>query len=849
KLNRTRILIAAGLVAVLLAAGAGAVWVKRSRRPPPLSDPEAYALGQKALEARHYAEALHYLDPLALRHPGNLDYCWPAARAALALGRKSAALPHLRASWDGGMKNKTVLLALAECTPFKTPVERQKSVLEWLQKFPEGPERRELEGDVHFEASRYDESVKLWEEAAKVAPTGRLTTKMAMAQLGAGKREAAQTRLQSQRGTPLLDDEGYGLLATLLADRDDLTGAEAVLAEGATLFPNGESLRLARATYFLAHDRPAEAAEALEPMTARSEDREQEVRHHGARLLLTFVRASRADAAGVNALAAAADGDAPWLEGERAFAAVLLARLAGRNPSAEDLKRLRALVGAHPAVLWSVGRELARAGSWSEASSAFRSVAGPLARSPVFLVEFAQVLRRSGKPSEALLLLDRLHGRGLSSRASLELYRDLAVEKELTKEAAQAQKILEERFKDDPAVLLAGGIMALRAGNLAEASSTLQSLSGQFPEREDVEEARISVFLAKKDYEGLLRAASQSRASRASLAPYVAAALTQLGRAAEAEEALGRAVAERAEPRLVLAYANLLLSNGKTEPARARYEEVLRAQPKNEAARLGLATLALQGGDTATARTHAEAVAAGKGGAAGYAQTLIAELDLRQGRADLALAAANRALSVAPQDERALFLRGVATLELGRADEAEFLLQQSAAARPNDPALQWHLARAKAARGSTGEALAVVDAALARKPAEDAPFLSLRMILLGLSGREAEAKAALDGLAPKLRPAKALVCEAWLLARGGKTAEAAERLRSKLDDPDVAQAWADAMLRQGKSDGIFEALEPHGLDAARWIRLAETARANSLPAVAVALYRKALRTDSENAAL
>src|SRR5689334_20903880 len=174
KLSRTRILIAAAaLVALLVAAGAGAVWVKRARRPPPLSDPEAYARGQQALEAKHYAEALHYFDPLALSHPANLDYCWPAARAALALGRKSTALPHLRASWEGGMKNKAVLLALADCTPFKTPLERQKAVLDWLQKFPEGPERWELEGDVHFEAARYDEAVQKWEEAAKDAASGR----------------------------------------------------------------------------------------------------------------------------------------------------------------------------------------------------------------------------------------------------------------------------------------------------------------------------------------------------------------------------------------------------------------------------------------------------------------------------------------------------------------------------------------------------------------------------------------------------------------------------------------------------------------------------------------------------
>ena len=848
-LTRTRIGVAAALIAVLAAVGAGVAWVKWKRRPPPLTPEQAYAVGQKYLEARRFGEAYRYLDPVAFSHPENAEYSWTAARAALALGQRSDALPHLRTAWDGGRKDKAVLLALAECTPFKTRAERLKAVFEWLKSIPDGPERRELEGDFHFEAGRFDEAVGRWEEANKAAPSGRFTTKVAMARIGAGNREAALSLLQSRRGTPLLDEEGYGLLAILLADRDDGPGAEAALVEGSNLFPAGEQLRLTRATYLLSNDRPAEAAEVLEPMTSRSNEPEQEIRHHGARLLLAFVRAARADAEGVKALAAAAEGDAPWLEGERLFAAALLARLAGRAPSAEDLKRLRALLGFHPAVLWTAGREHARAGSWAESATAYRAVAGPLARAPVFLMELAQALRRSGKTNEAVDVLRRLHGRGVFFKASLELYRDLAVETHLPKEAAQAQKILEERFKDDPAVLLAGGVMALREGNVAEAASALQALSSRFPDREDVEEARLAVFLAKKDYEGLLRASAESRAPRASAAPLVATALSRLGRAAEAEEVLHRAVTERPEPRLLLAYANLLLSTGKAEPARARYEEVVRAQPKNDVARLGLATIAMQAGDLRSSREVAEAVAAGKGAGTAYALTLIAELDLRQGRAERALAAVKQALSLDPADERARFLQGVATLEVGRVEEAEFLLQQWLAAHPDVPAAQWHLARAKAARGSTGEALAVVDAVLARKPAEDAPFLALRMILLGLSGKEAEAKAALDRLSPRLPPGKRLVSEAWLLARGGKPAEAAEKLRSKLDDPEVAQAWADVTLRQGRAEGVLAALEPHALDAARWIRLAETARSNGLPAVAVAFYRKAIRTDPENAAL
>jgi predicted Zn-dependent protease len=850
KLTRTWLLIAVALAAVITAAGAGVFWVKWKRhKPPPITPEQAYATGHKYLDERKYVDAYQYFDYAAWNRPENLEYRLAAGRAALAVGQKATALPHFKALWEGGRKDKIVLQGLADCTVFKTREERLMTVLDWLRKLPEGPERLELEGDADYEAGRFDDATKPWEAAAKAAPSGRITTKLALARIAQGKREAALTILQSQRGTPLLDEEGYGLLAALLDDRNDVPGAEAVLAEGAKLFPSGDALRLSRATYFIEHDRPAEAAQALEPLTARSKEPEEELRHLGARVLLAFVRASQADVAGVTALSTLAEGDAPWLEGERLFDAALLARLSGRSPSVDDLKRLRTLLGGHPAVLWSVGREYARAGFWSDAMSTYRSVGGPLARAPLYLVEYAQVLQRSGLATDAFDVLRSLHGRGVFYKASLELYRDLAAQKQLTKEAEQAQKILEERFKDDPAVLVAGGVMALRSGHLAEAARLLEALAGRFPTRDDVEEARLSVFLVKKDYDGLLRAASQSRASRAALAPLMAAALAILGRPAEAEAVYEKAVAERPEPRLVLGYANLLLTNGKSEPARARYNEVFRAQPTNEVARLGLATVALHAGDVASARTHAEAVAAAKGGGAGYANSLIAELDLRQNRPDRALAAANRALTLDPLDERSRFLQGVATLELGRAEEAEAILRRSAAARPEALATQWQLARAKAACGATGEALALVDATLAKKPADDVPFLALRMILLGQSGKEKEAKAALDAISTKFPPAKALLCEAWILAQAGRLPEAAGKLRSKLDDPEVAQAWAEATLRQGKSEDVLQALDPHALDASHWIRLAETARANAQPAVAIAFYRKAMRTDPENPAL
>jgi tetratricopeptide (TPR) repeat protein len=833
KLTRLKLLLILGSLAGVLAVGYA---TSRARRPP-LPHDKAFALGQKQLEDGKFREAYSHLSHAARVHPEDSRYHWGAAQAAMNLGHVQAAGGHARDAWTRGFRNRDVFLLLVRTAPGERS-ERLAKGLGWLRELPDSRERRELEGDLHQSAGQYPECLRIWTELFDASPVPSLANKIALGRVAMGKPETAHEFLKSCRSAGRLDEEGYGLLASLAAYRDDAEEAAAVFAEGRKRNESGESLRLTEAVFLIWQDRLAEAGSLLEPLKGRSREPAQAALHAQARIFLGFLRGAQADLAALQALSALAEGEGPALEGERIYYQGLKER------SVETLKRARLLMKEHPACEWAFARELARSGAWKESAAAFRGITGLLARAPVLQVELAHVLRRSGKADEAFGTLHRLHARRFYSKASLELFRDIAIEKGLSREAGEAQAYLEKRFRDDPSVLMAGGVLALRSGNLTEAASILEGLAGRHPEREDVEQARLSVLFARKDYEGVLKAAAASRAPAAALAPIQAAALVMLGRDSEASGLYERILSERREPWTLLSYANLLLRLDKVDRAAELYGEVLRLQPGSPVARLGLASLAVRRRDWKSARTNAEAATSGR--AIAYAYVLLAEIELEEGRPDRALASCNRALGLAPKDERAGFLLGVANLELGRYDEAETILQPRAAARPDAAHLQWQLARVRMSRGAFGEALAVVDGALSRRLPGEIPFQVMRLVLLARMGRAEDARGQFSSIASNLPPERAVLCDAWLLQQEGRTADAVARLREHLQDPHVAICWAEVTLMDGRDDGVLGALDRHSLDAGRWGRIGELARQKGFMATAAGGYRRALRSDPEN---
>ncbi len=836
--KHTKILLAITAGAAVAALGAGAVWILRARTRTPLSVERASEIGREHAGRGEWIDAYKYLAYAAEKRPADAALQWEAAQPALQLRQRPVAYAHARAAWDAGMKTPDVLLALLAHGAFTTPEERLVAGRRWLESIPESPARRDLEADVLFLCGRKKEAVDLW---LGLPMTPVLAGKIAAGWVGLGHSARAVDLLRGLRGG-MLDDAGYAMLGSLLAALDEASEAAAVFEEGRARHPASAGLRYEWCVFLAVQDRHAEAVEALDSLKARAPGPAADRLAHAARLLLGLLAGGRADTVALDALAAHAEGDEPWLEGERALYRAIRDGSGGRAVSIDTLVRARELLRGSPAAEWAAGRELARWGDAERAVAAYRAVEGPLSRSPALQLELARVLARTSRPDEALATLARLHARKRWSRGSMELYRDLAAAKGLRREAADAQAFLESKFADDADLLFTGGALALRFGELAGAAKVFDALLAQQPDRRDAEVARLSILLVRREYDVLLRECDASRAPREMIEPLRAEALVRLGRPAEAEAAYERAAAAGRAPSLLLGYANLLLARGKPDRAGELYAEVLRSDSRNEIALLGTAALALRRGDWAATREAVEkAVSFSSPSPLAYA--MLAEAELGGGRPDRALAASTRGLALAPEDADARFRQGVALLELGRHGEAEAVLRRCAEEGKGPPHVLWQLARVRIARGEEEEALRFVESAPTPAAGALAP---LRLVLLARAGRAADARALLETVRARITPTQALACDAWIHECEGRLDAAAEILRGGIAEAVVAVRWADVMFRAGRDEGVVAALDAHALDGRLWLGLAERARERKLPAAASACYRRAMRSDPEN---
>jgi len=115
---------------------------------------------------------------------------------------------------------------------------------------------------------------------------------------------------------------------------------------------------------------------------------------------------------------------------------------------------------------------------------------------------------------------------------------------------------------------------------------------------------------------------------------------------------------------------------------------------------------------------------------------------LKRGDAEAAESLAQQACAMAPGDNRAPFIHGLALLTLGRPEAAVAPLEAAAKDNP-DPAVETNLGTALAQCGRDGEALACFRRAVSREPPFPQAFFRLG-VLLHLQHHLVEAKAVLQ---------------------------------------------------------------------------------------------------------
>ncbi len=161
--------------------------------------------------------------------------------------------------------------------------------------------------------------------------------------------------------------------------------------------------------------------------------------------------------------------------------------------------------------------------------------------------------------------------------------------------------------------------------------------------------------------------------------------------------------------------ARLALTRKDLDLARTQFQAILDHAPAETRAMLGMASVALAGGDTAGVEHWLERAVTARPKDAGL-RLIEARYRLGRKQLDQALAAVNAALAVAPRRVDALNL--LAVIQTARKDygAAETALIKAVALRPSSVALEYNLARVRLRMGDREGAEGAVDRALSIAP-------------------------------------------------------------------------------------------------------------------------------------
>jgi predicted Zn-dependent protease len=469
---------------------------------------------------------------------------------------------------------------------------------------------------------------------------------------------------------------------------------------------------------------------------------------------------------------------------------------------------------------------------------------------PGTAVKLARTYLQEGNDSLAMSFLQSCRK---SNRLNDEGYGILArlfTKKGEVKEAEECYRDGVEANRSSDRLQYDRTLFLISTRNFDQATSSLDSMIGKYPENKNLEAMRIAVFLAKGDPAGALRECDKSTAPAGVVAPLRARALIRLNRLAEAEAAYDTALVHGAEMRVSLEYGNFLLYVvHKPEKARKIFQTVHSVQPSEPVSNLGLAVLSLEARDVPAARKFVEAALSGKNRIP-LAYQLLAQVCLLEGNPKAALDNCNKALALAPGLEKAVFLQGQAYAGLGQVDKADEiltgLLRKAGANREKTEWVQRALVPVKVRERKFGEALALVDNLQRADTAID--IRRMRLEIYAFSRDLAKANRVLESLKTSIPKGDYDYYKSWLLELGGDDVKAAAVLEQNLSTKSAIMRWAALRLKTGKTDNLIEKVPQDSLKATDWAVLAAVADKSKQFPISVQCYSRALKQDPNNAA-
>jgi len=530
--------------------------------------------GQLELQQKDMKKAYAYFKKASSKAPDSARFHWAAAKTA---PDQNAAYVHTKSAWEKGAKNPGVLLALTRLS-FHTELDKKLAyALELYNNLPDSSKTQEFLGDLYLQFGKYDSTLAILDRLFKSKQSSRLANKIAVVYDKMGYSKEGVDFLKECRRKKLLDGRGYIMLASYLAGTYNYSEIEKVFAETKKYGYYSQSVQLEHAVFLLAQEKLEEAMALLEDLAEENPEQsaKKQTQIH-ARLMIAYIHFLRNEMSEIERIQAVLDQTDPIENAEFNFMNVLkeLKKDTGSQVF-EYMQPVIQVIPKDPIVSLTYARALVQKKQYEKAVNVYKTIPQLLLRSPRVLTEFAAVLVKAGKIDEALNTLSVMHRQNFFTKRSLEIFRDLAYEKELLDKSLAAQKLLEKKYSNDISVQWNGGLLHLKNKEYVKARLVFAKLARKHPEEAQFEVSRLSTYLFTKQYNQLITECKRSSLTAKKKAPLLAKAYQKLGEHEKAKKEYRKALDAGKNRPLAMEYASFLISIGEHKNAADLYSQLI----------------------------------------------------------------------------------------------------------------------------------------------------------------------------------------------------------------------------------------------------------------------------------
>lgn len=529
---------------------------------------KCFEKGKEKQKENNISVAYKFFDAASRKQPDNSTYQWAAA---LTSPNQNAAFFHTQLAWNNGLKRPEVLLAMAKLS-FHT---EKKSAIEFglslIKQLPDTMQLPRLRSDVFFLFNEIDSCLAIMLPIFRSHPNFQDAGYIEELYERKGDHAATRVFLQECRNSKILNEKGYAMLASYAALAYNYKKADSLFDECRDRGLYTINSELEQAGVWIAGERYDDAERSLNKIMA---DKNILISHR-AKIALSYIFSVLNQPQKILGLQNNAVNNRDLQKGESLFLQALANELCDSLNALDAMKKAQTQIPYTPFLSLITAREYAKKGNYKDAIIEYKKCPAIFLMSPRTLVEYAQALNLSGYLDEAMALISTFHASNMATKQSLELFRNMAFKKNLVEQGEAAQKLLEEKFKGDEAILFSGAIIALKTGKSDSALAILTALSQKYPKEEKIEIARISVYLIKNQFSKVLEECKKSKISSAALASIEARAYRGLGNNQSADSVYEKAMTESKTTGVKFEYIGFLIESNKPEKAAAMYDDLV----------------------------------------------------------------------------------------------------------------------------------------------------------------------------------------------------------------------------------------------------------------------------------